>query len=180
MDLTRDPVGERFTALKFATDLHIGTFDNRGDMTQQNANLLSTANACFRFLGGPIVFTLIIGPIVDQSTGRPTGNITKGSPVQLHDDEKVTFSVAETDAKGFDVPDDPTTAADDVTWTLDNASVGALTVSTDTRSCDFVAGSVGSGILTVASGGLSATVAVDVIPAGAVALTVTAGAVTPQ
>lgn len=100
--------------------------------------------------------------------------------MQLHDDEKVTFSVAETDAKGFDVPDDATTTADDVTWTLDNASVGALTVSTDTRSCDFVAGSVGSGILTVASGGLSATVAIDVIPAGAVALTVTAGAVTPQ
>lgn len=180
MDLEPDPIGARYSAMRFATELHQGTFDNRGDMVQQNINLLSTADACFRFLGGPIVFTLIIGPIVDQSTGRPTGNVTKGSPVQLHDNEKVTFSVAESDAKGFDVPDDATTTADDVSWTVDNASIGALTVSTDTRSCDFVAGSVGSGILTVATGGLSATVAIDVLPAGAVALTVTAGAVTPQ
>jgi hypothetical protein len=180
VDYERDPIGARYTALHLAVKLHKESYDARYDTADQDTLLLSTADSFFRFLGGPIVFTLIIGPIVDQSTGRPTGNTTKGSPVQLHDNEKVTFSVAESDAKGFDVPDDATTTADDVTWTLDNASVGALTVSSDTRSCDFAAGSVGSGILTVASGGLSATVAIDVIPAGAVALTVTAGAVTPQ
>lgn len=180
MDFEHDPIGARYTALRSAVELHQSSYDNRWDTTAQDSKVLYTADAFFRFLGGPVVITLIIGPIVDQSTGRPTGNITKGSPVQLHDDEKVTFSLAESDAKGFNVPDDPTSTADDATWTLDNSAAGTLNVSPDTRSCELVAGSVGSGILTVAAGGLTATVAIDIIPAGATALTVTAGAVSPQ
>jgi hypothetical protein len=175
MPADRDVAGQRELAIRLAVDLHKGSFDNRSPVTPQNSDLLFTADSIFNYLGGPIVITLIIGPILDQSTGRPTGNTTKGSPVQLHDDEKITFSLAESDAKGFDVPDDPTSTVDDATWTLDNPSVGTLNITPDTRSCELVAGSVNSGILTVNAGGLTATVAVDIIPAGATALTVTAG-----
>jgi hypothetical protein len=158
----RDVASEKMTALMMAVELHKNVYASRGD----DADVLTTANNLFGYLGGPLVITLIIGPILDQATGRPTGNITKGSPVQLHDDEKVTFTVAESDAKGANVPDDATTTADDVSWTLDNAGVGTLVVSPDTRSCELSAGTVGSGVLTVAT--------------GAVALTVTAGDVSKQ
>lgn len=176
----RDVVSERMTALMMAVELHKASYDNREPTTEQDADVVATAGALFGYLGGPLVMTLIIGPILDQATGRPTGTTTKGSPVQLHDDEKVTFTVAESDAKGADVPDDPTSAADDVSWTVDNADAVSLTVSSDTRSAEVVAGTVGSAVLTVTAGSLTATVAIDVIPAGATALTVTAGDVTQQ
>lgn len=171
----RDVANDRLTALMMAVELCKGTFQQ-----MHTDDVTVVADRLFAYLGGPLVITLIIGPILDQATGRPTGNTTKGSPVQLHDDEKVTFTVAESDAKGAAVADDPTTTADDVSWTVDNAGAVALTVSQDTRSCELVAGTVGSAVLTVASGSLTATVAVDVIPAGAVALTVTAGDVSKQ
>jgi hypothetical protein len=171
-----DVVNDRMTALMMAVELHKGTYATVGN----DADVTATATHLFAYLGGPLVITLIIGPILDQATGRPTGNTTKGSPVQLHDDEKVTFTVAESDAKGANVADDPTTTADDVSWTVDNASAVSLTVSSDTRSAELVAGTVGSAVLTVTAGSLTATVAVDVIPAGATALTVTAGDVSKQ
>lgn len=171
----RDVANDRLTSLMMAVELCKGTFQQ-----MHTDDVTVVADKLFAYLGGPLVITLIIGPILDQATGRPTGNTTKGSPVQLHDDEKVTFTVAESDAKGANVSDDPTTTADDVSWTVDNAGAVALTVSQDTRSCELVAGTVGSAVLTVASGSLTATVAVDVIPAGAVALTVTAGDVSKQ
>lgn len=142
---------------------------------------ISLANAVFAFLGGPIVITLIIGPVLNQFTGQLTGTIPKGSPMQLHDNEKVDFVVAETDVKGADVPDDPTSTADDVSWSIDNAAVATLSVSADTRTCTAIAGIPGSGVITVSTAsGLSATVALDVIPSGATALTVTAGTPVPQ
>jgi hypothetical protein len=171
----RDVASEKMTALMMAVELCKATFHQ-----MHTEDVTGVADDLFAYLGGPLVITLIIGPILSQATGRPTGNTTKGSPVQLHDDEKVTFTVAESDAKGANVPDDATTTADDVSWTLDNVGVGALVVSTDTRSCELSAGTVGSGVLTVATGALTATVAIDVIPAGAVALTVTAGDVSKQ
>jgi hypothetical protein len=135
------------------------------------------AKEIFAFLGGPMVVTLIIGPVLDQVTGQPTGTIPKGSPMQLHDNEKVDFIVAETDVKGANVPDDPTSTLDDLTWSIDDSSVATLSVSPDTRTCTATAGQPGSGVITVATadGTLSATVALDVIPSGATALTVTAG-----
>lgn len=139
------------------------------------------AKEVFTFLGGPIVVTLIIGPVLDQTTGRPTGNVPKGSPMQIRDTEKVDFIVAEADVKGADVPDDPTSTLDDLTWTIDNDAVASLEVSSDTRTCTAIAGTPGSAVITVSTGnGLSATVALDVVPSDAVTLTVTAGAPQPQ
>lgn len=102
--------------------------------------------------------------------------------MQIHDNEKVDFIVAETDIKGADVPDDATSTLDDLTWTIDNDAVATLEVSPDTRTCTAIAGTPGSGVITVATadGSLSATVALDVIPSGAVAMTVTAGTPQPQ
>jgi hypothetical protein len=180
MGFVRDVVGDKYSALHLAVDLHRQSYSSHSNYADADDAVIATANKFFSFFGGLAVVTLIIGPILDQATGRPTGNTTKGSPVQLHDDEKVTFTVAESDAKGANVADDATTTADDVSWTVDNADAVSLTVSEDTRSCELVAGTVGSAVLTVTAGSLTATVAVDVIPAGAVALTVTAGDVSKQ
>ena len=101
--------------------------------------------------------------------------------MQIRDTEKVDFTVVEADVKGADVPDDPNSTLDDLTWTIDNDSVASLQVSGDTRTCTAIGGTPGSAVITVATGsGLSATVALDVVPSDAVTLTVTAGAPQPQ
>lgn len=169
---------DRFLALRLAVDLHSKGFDSRA--YGANAAVVETAATLYRFLDRSTTFFLIVGPVLAQSTGLPTGNTTKGSPMQLHDDEKVDLTVAETDAKGFPVSDDPNSTTDDVTWFVDDESVASLQVSSDTRTATVLAGSVGSAVVTVTAGTLTATVAVDVIAGGATVLTVTAGTPVPQ
>jgi hypothetical protein len=110
----------------------------------------------------------------DPHQRRPT-EITGGS-VQIHDDEQ--FSVAITgaqDAKGFDTPDGP------FTFTPQDGSVVTCQVSDDGLSALFVAGSPGSTVVDISDGAnVNVTEAVDVLPAGAVTVTLSEGAAEKQ
>ena len=103
---------------------------------------------------------------------------------QLNTSQKVTASVAARDAKGYDVPDDPTTDADNISWAISDESVATLSSSADGRSVEIVAGAPGSAVLsaTVATGAGDRVVthAIDVIPGDIAALEISVGEPTEQ
>jgi len=105
----------------------------------------------------PVHLNVTVGPVSKQNTH------TKDGIMQLRDDEQVDLSVTATDAKGQPV------TGDTVTWTVDDESVVTLKVSDDTKTATVVAGTVGSAVVTLTDGTVTATEAVDVV-AGDVAL----------
>jgi len=138
------------------------------------ARVTATAQALFAWLVGPAFLVVTPGTVVSQATGQPTGTPTPtGGTMQLHDNEQVTLTVAEADAKGVALQDT-------LTWTVDQATVATLQVSADTQSALLVAGLPGSAVVTVTDGALSATLAVDVVPGGVATITVTPGTPEPQ
>lgn len=145
-----------------------------------DSSLRATATAIYAWLVGPAALFLTLGPVRDQQTGQPTGNNPKGSPMQLHDTEQVDLSVAVADVKGAPISDDSATTSDDLNWTVDDETVATLNVSGDTRTATVVAGTVGSTVITVSLGELSATLAVDVIPGAAAKVSISEGAPTEQ
>lgn len=175
MPIIRDTTRERELALDSAVSLYAGSWG-----ASSNESLLKTATLIYDWLAGPVAFTFAYGPVVDQSTGDPTGRTIGGTPMQLHDNEQVDLSVTVSDVKGASIGDDPGTTADDLAWDIADSSVASLSVSADTRTCTVVAGVPGSTTGTVTLGDLSATFAVDVIPSGAVAINITEGTPVPQ
>lgn len=143
--------------------------------TKATEALLASATELFRWLTGPVRFLFIIGPVCRQSDGSVTGRTIGGFPMQLHDDEQITLSVAVTDAKGQPIADDPTIDTDNVSWVFDNDQVATLQVSADGRSALVVAGLPGSGTGTVSLGELSATFAVDVVVGDAALVSISEG-----
>jgi hypothetical protein len=95
--------------------------------------------------------------------------------MQLHDDENVDLSVLVASAKGAPIADDPFSTGDDLTWEVTDSTVASLVVSDDTRTCTVRSGVVGSTVLTIGVGNAAATVAIDVIPGDAAAITVSEG-----
>jgi len=145
-----------------------------------DAALKATATTIYDWYVGPVAIYVTIGTVLNQDTGQPTGTVLKGTPMQLHDDEKVDLSVIVTSAKGAPIADDPSTTGDDLTWTSDDSTVAGLAVSDDTRTCTVLAGVVGSTVVTVSLGELSATLAVDVIPGDAAVITIGEGVPSKQ
>jgi len=145
-----------------------------------DAALKATATTIYDWYVGPVAIYVTIGTVLNQDTGQPTGTVLKGTPMQLHDDEKVDLSVIVTSAKGAPIADDPSTTGDDLTWTSDDSTVAGLAVSDDTRTCTVLAGEVGSTVVTVSLGELSATLAVDVIPGDAAVITIGEGVPSKQ
>ena len=136
----------------------------------------ATAEVLAAWILGTTQLTIIRGPVVSQATGLPTGTPNQGDTMQLHDDEKFGLSVDTKDAKGFETGDSVTWASDD------NGAVVSLAVSADGRSCEVVAVAPGSAVITVTddAAGLSATEAVDVVPAGTATIALVEGAVEKQ
>lgn len=100
--------------------------------------------------------------------------------MQIHDDEKFDLSLDFHDAKGVD-----TTDADPATWTSSDEQVVTLVVSEDTHTATVLAGLPGSAVVRVAvalADGtvLTATEAVDVVPGGAVTVSLVEGPVSKQ
>ncbi len=173
----RDLTNEREAALTAAVTVSAACFTGGPEADRE---LLATATGIFDWLVGPVALYVAIGEVLDQGTKEPTGTPTGGNAMQLHDTEQVDLTVSVSDVKGATVGDDPGTTTDDLTWTIDNPTAASLTVSPDTRTCTVIAGTVGSGVITVTLGELSATLAVDVIPGAASKIEISEGAPTPQ
>ncbi len=162
---TPDP--DRQVALTAAVAFHTGS-------PVDEIAVLNTAEDFLAWLRGPAVIRLLAGTVSNQSTGVPTGTLIEGASVQIHDNEKFDVTAVADDAKGF-------ATADTVTFTPSDPTVFTLTPSaTDPMTSTVVAGVPGSAVLTVSDGTLSATLAVDVVPAGAATIALTEGPVTLQ
>jgi hypothetical protein len=136
--------------------------------------VLHTAEEFLAWLRGPISIHLLAGAVLDQSTGLPTGTPTsQGGTMQIHDNEQFDLTVDTKDAKGFET-------ADVVSWSSSDETVATLVVSDDSRTATVVAGNPGSTTIQVSDGVLSATEAVDVVPAGTATIALTEGPVTEQ
>jgi hypothetical protein len=175
------PDSDRVAALKVAFGLHEAAGDLRlrcGEdravtIARDETAIRDSAEVFLAWLRGTVRIRLYAGSATDQTTGQPTGTPTEGVPVQIHDNEQFTLTVDTKDAKGFETPDA-------VTWTSSDETVATITVSDDTRTATIVAGSPGSAVVTVTDGELSATEAVDVVPAGTATISVVEGPVTAQ
>lgn len=137
-------------------------------------SVLDTAEVFLAWLRGPAHLALTAGPVVDQTSGLPTGTpISEGVPVQIHDNEQFDVTVTAEDAKGF-------ATADAVTFVSSDETVFTVVAGADPMTSTVVAGVPGSAVLTVSDGTLSATLAVDVVPAGAATIALSEGPVTVQ
>ena len=92
--------------------------------------------------------------------------------MQMNTGQKFSVTADTEDASGFDTPET-------IAWSIDNADVAVLSVSADTKTCEVVSGAPGSAVLTATVTSLdpplSATLAVDVVPAGTATINLVAG-----
>ena len=148
---------------------------------QHAATVTQLADMFYRWLTAVTRLQTRIAPFTYPQRGRPGSRTptiyTEGNfrMATLTDTQQVLLSVAETDAKG-----EPVTA-DVLTWVSDNPAAGALNVSADTYSAEFVAGDPGIANVTVADSAnpaLTGTVVLTVMSGAATALVVTEG--TPE
>ena len=172
-----DRTDARLLAMVQALALHHASWSELiSDGTEDaDAALRATATTIYDWYVGPVAIYVTIGTVVNQTTGQPTGTVLKGTPMQLHDDENVDLSVLVASAKGAPIADDPFSTGDDLTWEVTDSTVASLVVSDDTRTCTVRSGVVGSTVLTIGVGNAAATVAIDVIPGDAAAITVSEG-----
>jgi len=178
-----DRTDARLLAMAQALHLHRDNWPEliaNAGTANADAALRATATTIYDWVTGPVAIYVTIGTVLNQSTGLPTGTILKGTPMQLHDDDKVDLSVLVASAKGSAILDDPATTGDDLTWSVDDSTIAGLAVSNDTRTCTVIAGVTGSTVLTVGIGNAAATLAVDVIPGDAAVITISEGTPTKQ
>jgi hypothetical protein len=173
----RDLTNERELALHHAVTLATDRFTGG---PQADKELLATATSIFRWLTGPVAMFSSIGPVRDQTTGQPTGNPSKGNPMQITNTEEYDITINVADVKDVNIPDDPGTATDDIVWTIDNDDVASLRVSDDSRTCTVVGATQGSGVWTATLGDLFITGAVDVVHSAAAKMSAVEGAARPQ
>lgn len=182
-----DRAAVRAAALTAALEMHLIVGGLRMECgvareeTVANAELAirKTADKFAAWIDGTTRLRLIPGPVTDEATGAPVGaTITPGENMtQLNTGQKFSVKVDTEDAAGYDT-------AETIEWTVDNTDVATLTVSEDTRSCEVVSGAPGSAVLTASITSLdpplSATLAVDVVPAGTATIELIAGDVVSE
>jgi hypothetical protein len=166
-----DTTNERALALTQTTALYAARFTGG---TTHNDQFLETATAVYGWLTGPVALAITLGPAVDQTTGKPTGN--QGDT--LKDNEKALLQANAVDAKG-----QPTAAPTSLTYTSSDETVA--TIVTDADGTWVVAGSPGSVVITgdwpdSPSGDVQGTEAVDITAGDAVSLSITLGTPVPQ
>lgn len=186
MPLTDQSLAARTAALDAAVRMHshlgltlLPGVDADITITQAEQAIRRTADTFAAWINGTTRIRLTAGAVVDQATGAPTGtpNPSEGeiTMAQLHDNEKFTVTADTEDAKGYDT-------AETIEWSIDDSDVASLVVSDDTKSVDVIAGSPGSAVLTasIPALGLSATLAVDVVPGGTATIELAVGEVSEQ
>lgn len=169
----------RQTALTAALQLHLelGLTLQPGvakEQTVADAELAirRTADKFLAWLRGTARLRLIVGPVLDEITGVPMGTQPQGEIMQINTGQQFGVTADTEDAAGFDTPET-------IAWVIDNADVASITVSADTKTCTVVSGVPGSAVLTATVTSLdpplSATLAVDVVPAGTATIELVAG-----
>ena len=143
-------------------------------------SIMLTSAVLYAHLLGPAQISTHRSMISNQATHLPTGSTPTEGPVQIHDNEQFTLSLTELDAKGF-----PTVGTTPPTWSSSDETVVPMGVSPDGMSFDVVAGVPGSAVVTVSvtkddGTVLTATDAVDVVPAGVAKISIVEGPVTVQ
>ena len=138
--------------------------DRAETIAQAELDIRRTAGIYLAWLHGTVRLRLTPGPIRDQATGLPTGTPTpEGDTMQINTGQKFDVTADTEDAAGYDTPET-------IAWSIDNGDVAVLTVSEDTHTCTVTSGAPGSAVLTATVTSmdppLSATLAVDVVPAG--------------
>lgn len=174
MPTTEQMLDLRIEALRAAVDTyaHTDLMDRQvGQASEETyakgtAVVLTTAKRYYDFLAGTTETALYRGPVVDEQSDvrTPRTLINEGDTVQINTGQKFSVELDAKDAAGYDTDVD-------VTWTVDDTSVATVEVDADDdQKAWVVSGAPGSAVLTVAVNGtdpeLSATLAVDVVPAG--------------
>lgn len=167
----------RQAALQAALELHLDLGMSllpgidREETTRNAENAIRhTADRFAAWLEGTKRLRLTATHPVQESAGS-AGEPTQGAThMQMNTGEKFSVLADTEDASGYDTPET-------ISWSLDNPDVATLQVSEDTRTCWVVSGAPGSAVLTATVGslGLSATLAVDVVPAGTATINLVAG-----
>jgi hypothetical protein len=172
----RVPLSERSArraaALAAAIDTHqlVGDLAMRwGDDREDAADharlaVRRTADLYAAWIDGTTRVRLIPGLVVDEASGAPAGAFTHGDTMaQLNTGQKFDVTADTEDAAGYDT-------AETIEWSISDEAVATLQVSEDTKTCTVVSGAPGSAVLTATLPNmdppLSATLAVDVVPAG--------------
>lgn len=174
-----DPMAVRIAALRAAVDMHVSLgslalcpgVDRAHTIAQAHFDIRFTAQTFLAWLHGTARLRLIPGPIRDQETGEPTGIPTpEGETVQINTGQKFAVTCDTEDAAGYDT-------VETIEWSIDNADVASLVIAPDTRSVEVISGAPGSAVLTasIPALSLSATLAVDVVPAGTATIELVAG-----
>lgn len=173
------PETDRQAALDAAVRLHqhLGIFLVPGiarEQTVADAELAirRSADHFAAWLDGTKRLRLTATNPVDESAGAPGAPIQGVTAMQMNTGQKFSVTADTEDASGFDTPAT-------IAWSIDNADVAVLSVSADTKTCEVVSGAPGSAVLTATVTSLdpplSATLAVDVVPAGTATINLVAG-----
>ena len=182
---TGDYSRERKRALEAALELYDdGLFEHLAQADGSDyadTALRKSATSIFRWLTGPAIMFLTVGPVVSQDTGLPVANPLGRNPMQLRDNEQVPLTVTLASARGNVIGDQPGTE-DDLAWSVTgDEGVVTLDVSDDTRTATVKAsGTLGSTVVRVEIGELFATEAFDVVAGDAALITISVGAPTEQ
>jgi hypothetical protein len=119
----------------------------QGGLSPEHAvDVTTVADVYYWWLDGPVSLILIADPVTyDQAApegpGMPT--VMKGTTVQLTDLQQFTLTVAEVDSKNQPV------VGDNLSWSVDQPDIVAITPSADGYSCLCVAGADGVANVTV-------------------------------
>lgn len=137
-----------------------------------------TADKFVAWQAGTVRARLVPGPVVDESTGETITTTPEGATaMQLNTGQKFSVTCDTEDAAGYDTPET-------IAWTIDLPDVATLVVSADTRTCEVISGAPGSAVLTATVTSLdpplSATLAVDVVPAGTATIELVPGDVVDE
>ncbi|MFI7470511.1 hypothetical protein [Nonomuraea sp. NPDC049646] len=176
-----DRLQGRAAALDAATRLHtaLGLVLCPGvdrDVTARQAEtaIRRTADTFAAWLAGTTRIRLHPGPPVPEQANN-TVESSLEETMQMNTGQKFSVECDTEDAAGFDT-------VETIAWSISDPNVAALTVSDDTRTCTVVSGAPGSAVLTasIESLGLSATLAVDVVPAGTATIELVPGDVVDE
>ncbi len=143
--------------------LHLGTCAEHAVDYAETA-IRDTAEVFAAWIAGTTRIRIVPGQVVDETTGAPAGATNQGDNMaQLNTGQKFDVTADTEDAAGYDTNET-------IEWSLDNPDVATLQVSEDGKTCTVISGAPGSAVLTASLPNLdpplSATLAVDVVPAG--------------